>query len=88
MPSGQAVLIRSAMYSSVRRCRYFFRWQAQYSCQGSFWTTEKGYGDFLVEAGAPKDILYVQKPHVRTDLLVGIVEKLRNEILSFMVDSV
>ena len=36
----------------------------------------------FVEAGAPEDILYVQKPHVGTDLLVGIVEKLRNEILS------
>lgn len=36
----------------------------------------------FVEAGAPEDILYVQKPHVGTDLLVGIVERLRNEILS------
>ena len=69
------------------RCRYFFRWQAQYSCQGSFWTTEKVMETF-VEAGAPKDILYVQKPHVGTDLLVGIVEKLRNEILRQRSDSV
>ena len=36
----------------------------------------------FVEAGAPEDILYVQKPHVGTDLLVGIVEKLRNEIIA------
>mgnify|MGYP000733165991 CR=1 FL=1 len=28
----------------------------------------------FVEAGAPEDILYVQKPHVGTDLLVGIVK--------------
>lgn len=36
----------------------------------------------FVEAGAPEDILYVQKPHVGTDLLVGIVEKLCNEIIA------
>lgn len=33
----------------------------------------------FVEAGAPKEILYQQKPHLGTDMLVGIVQKLRQE---------
>lgn len=34
----------------------------------------------FVECGAPKEILYVQKPHLGTDLLVSIVKKLRGKI--------
>lgn len=37
--------------------------------------------ELFVEAGAPKDILYVQKPHLGTDLLVSIVENIRNMII-------
>ncbi len=36
----------------------------------------------LVEAGAPEEILYDNKPHLGTDLLIGIVEHIREEILS------
>ena len=36
----------------------------------------------FVSAGAPEEILYQQKPHLGTDVLVGIVEKLRMEILN------
>ncbi len=36
----------------------------------------------FVEAGAPEEILYQNKPHLGTDLLVGIVEHIREEILS------
>ena len=31
-------------------------------------------------AGAPEEIIYQQKPHLGTDVLVGIVEKMRHEI--------
>ena len=34
----------------------------------------------FVEAGAPEEILYQQKPHLGTDVLIGIVEKMRHEI--------
>lgn len=34
----------------------------------------------FVECGAPKEILYVQKPHLGTDLLVTIVKNLRHKI--------
>ncbi|AYA99391.1 NAD(P)/FAD-dependent oxidoreductase [Lachnoanaerobaculum umeaense] len=34
----------------------------------------------LVEYGAPKEILYDNKPHIGTDLLTGIVRKIREEI--------
>jgi len=36
----------------------------------------------LVSAGAPEDILYVSKPHIGTDLLVKVIENLRNTIVS------
>ena len=36
----------------------------------------------LVSAGAPKETLYNAKPHIGTDLLRGVVENLRNEIIS------
>ena len=38
--------------------------------------------EILVEAGAPAEILYQQKPHLGTDLLVEIVETLRKQIIS------
>lgn len=34
----------------------------------------------FVEAGAPEEILYQQKPHLGTDVLIGIVEKMRRDI--------
>ncbi len=34
----------------------------------------------FVSAGAPKEILYQQKPHLGTDLLISIVQNLRKEI--------
>lgn len=34
----------------------------------------------FVEAGAPKEILYQQKPHLGTDQLVGIVQFMRHQI--------
>ena len=36
----------------------------------------------FVKAGAPPEILYVSKPHIGTYRLVGMVEKMRAEILS------
>ncbi len=35
----------------------------------------------FVEMGAPSDILYDHKPHVGTDLLMGMTENLRDEII-------
>ncbi|MCL2560569.1 MAG: hypothetical protein FWE07_08790 [Turicibacter sp.] len=35
----------------------------------------------LVKAGAPDDILYVSHPHVGTDLLRGIIKRIREEII-------
>ena len=34
----------------------------------------------FVEAGAPAEILYQQKPHLGTDVLIGIVETMRHQI--------
>lgn len=34
----------------------------------------------FVEAGAKEEIRYLQKPHIGTDVLVGIVKKIRSEI--------
>lgn len=46
----------------------------------------KHYGrkvlDELVKAGGPPEILYVSKPHIGTYKLIGIVEKMRAEILA------
>ena len=38
--------------------------------------------EIFVEAGAPEEILYVQKPHLGTDLLRDIVTHIRKEILN------
>lgn len=35
----------------------------------------------LIEAGAPEDILYKQKPHVGTDILRNVVKSIRNKII-------
>lgn len=38
--------------------------------------------EYFVEAGAPEEILYYNKPHIGTDLLRGIVIKIREKIIS------
>ncbi|WP_026503858.1 NAD(P)/FAD-dependent oxidoreductase [Butyrivibrio sp. NC3005] len=38
--------------------------------------------ELFVEAGAPKEILYEAKPHIGTDKLIGVVENIRNQIIS------
>lgn len=38
--------------------------------------------ELFVEAGAPEEILYETKPHLGTDLLIGIVSHIREEIRS------
>ena len=35
----------------------------------------------LVDAGAPKEILYVHNPHIGTDKLITVVKNIRNQIL-------
>lgn len=35
----------------------------------------------FVEAGAPEEILYMNKPHLGTDVLIGIVSHMREEII-------
>lgn len=37
--------------------------------------------ELFVEAGAPEEILYVNKPHLGTDVLIGIVSHMREEII-------
>lgn len=37
----------------------------------------------FVENGAPEDILYTNKPHIGTDLLIDVVRNMRNQILSW-----
>ena len=36
----------------------------------------------FVEHGAPRDILYLAKPHIGTDLLIAVVKKMRETIIS------
>jgi len=36
----------------------------------------------FVEAGAPEEILYLKKPHIGTDLLCGVVRRLRERIIA------
>lgn len=36
----------------------------------------------LVDSGAPKETLYMAKPHIGTDLLRNVVKNIRNEIIS------
>lgn len=35
----------------------------------------------FVKHGAPKEILYLQKPHIGTDLLSNVIENMRNEMI-------
>lgn len=37
--------------------------------------------ELFVEAGAPSSILYEQKPHLGTDVLIGIVQTMRRQII-------
>jgi uncharacterized FAD-dependent dehydrogenase len=37
----------------------------------------------FVKAGAPEEILYVNKPHIGTFRLTGMVEKMREEIIAW-----
>ena len=39
--------------------------------------------EIFVENGAPKEILYVNKPHIGTDLLRIVVKNIRNKIIEF-----
>ena len=39
--------------------------------------------EIFVENGAPKDILYVNKPHIGTDVLVNVVRNMRERIIEF-----
>ena len=36
--------------------------------------------ELFVEAGAPEEILYENKPHLGTDQLIGIVTRMRKEM--------
>lgn len=38
--------------------------------------------EYFVEAGAPEEILYYNKPHIGTDLLRGVVKNIRERIIS------
>ena len=38
--------------------------------------------EIFVEAGAPKEILYENKPHIGTDILTSVVKNMRNKIIS------
>ena len=38
--------------------------------------------EIFVENGAPKDIMYENKPHIGTDILVDVVKNIRNKIIS------
>ncbi len=37
--------------------------------------------DTLVQYGAPENIKHIAKPHIGTDLLVGVIKNIRNEII-------
>lgn len=39
--------------------------------------------EIFVEAGADKEILYVNKPHIGTDVLHDVVKNIRNQIISY-----
>ena len=39
--------------------------------------------EIFVENGAPKEILYVNKPHIGTDILIDVVRNMRNQILAW-----
>ena len=37
----------------------------------------------FVKCGAPKEIMYINKPHIGTDILQSVIVNLRNEIISY-----
>lgn len=39
--------------------------------------------DIFVEAGAPKEITYMNKPHIGTDILAKVVKNIREQIISY-----
>ena len=39
--------------------------------------------EIFVENGAPEDILYLNKPHIGTDILISVVRNMRNKILNW-----
>lgn len=39
--------------------------------------------EIFVENGAPEDILYVNKPHIGTDVLISVIKNMREKILSW-----
>ena len=39
--------------------------------------------EIFVENGAPEDIMYENKPHIGTDILVDVVKKIRKKIIAF-----
>ena len=39
--------------------------------------------EIFVENGAPKEILYINKPHIGTDILVDVVRNMRNRIIEW-----
>lgn len=46
------------------------------------WHRGKKVFEILVENGAPKEILYINKPHIGTDLLREVIVTIRNKIIS------
>lgn len=39
--------------------------------------------EIFVENGAPKEILYINKPHIGTDILIDVVRNMRNKIIEW-----
>ena len=39
--------------------------------------------EIFVENGAPKDILYLNKPHIGTDILISVVKNMRSKIIEW-----
>ncbi len=39
--------------------------------------------EIFVENGAPEDILYINKPHIGTDILIDVVRNMRNRIIEW-----
>ena len=39
--------------------------------------------EIFVENGAPEDILYLNKPHIGTDILINVVRNMRNKIIEW-----
>ena len=72
-------LTLSPMYSSERAAPAPFRRKLNTLVKDPYGRNHEVLKRF-VAAGAPEEIIYQQKPHLGTDVLVGIVEKMRHEI--------